>query len=165
MASSLSAPHPTPTAAFTIAPIAMSRRMLQGLTTRSAAAKPFADHFKVPAEEILVLRDKNGAVLAGKKGVVEVIEFPEESFLPTAEGEEEGAVPTPTSANSITPLGMGRKLLQSLSEDEGARRAFAQYFETEPKEIVVFRDAKGAILGGTRERVGGLGIFGGEGTE
>ncbi|ODN90183.1 hypothetical protein L198_06201 [Cryptococcus wingfieldii CBS 7118] len=152
---------PPPSTAYTLAPLVISPRLLRSLTTNSSATRTFAPHFKVEPDELSILRDRAGGLICGKTEYVSTISWPEGTWLSSDEKTEAGesVYPPPETSFTLTPLGMSRRLLSSLSSDEGARKTFAFHFEREEDDIWVWRNTEGVVVAGRGEAAGELGIF------
>ncbi|KIR78867.1 hypothetical protein I305_04698 [Cryptococcus gattii E566] len=166
---------PRPTRAYTLTPLPTSQRLLRTLLTNRHAATIFAQHFKVTPEELVIFRDKSEAVIAGKAEYLQDVKFPQKALLqPERKGkgeggeEEEAGYPPPKSAWMLNPLGMSRRLLETLGDEEEAKRVFGGYFEIdqieglgqeERDEVRVWYDGEGGVIGCRGEGVGRLAIL------
>ncbi|WVQ77029.1 hypothetical protein IAR50_006708 [Cryptococcus sp. DSM 104548] len=154
-------PPSPPSSAYTLAPLSISPRLLRSLITDSSATHTFAPHFKVEPDELCVLRDKAGGLVCGKKEYLSTIPWPKDTWLSSEDKSEAGepVYPPPETSFTLTPLGMSRRLLSSLSTDEGARKTFAFHFEKDEDEIWVWRGGEGVVVAGRGDAAGELGIF------
>nr|ODN96664.1 hypothetical protein L204_03373 [Cryptococcus depauperatus CBS 7855] len=143
-----------PQIAYTLTPLATSRRLLQTLTTYEAAKKSFSQFFKVSPEDLAVLRDESGDLIVGKREYVLQFSFLSGIFL-----EDVVNFPPPNHAFALAPLGMGRRLLETLAIEESARKTFSGYFGIPEDEVCIWRDENGSVIGARGEGVEGLGIF------
>lgn len=166
---------PSPTRAYTLTPLPTSQRLLRTLLTNTHAATIFAQHFKVTHEELVILRDRSGAVVAGKREYLQDVKIPQEALLQSerkSEGEgvekEETTYPPPKSAWMLKPLGMSRRLLETLGDEAEAKRVFEEYFEIdqihksgqeERDEVKVWYDRQGGVVGCRGEGVKRLAIL------
>ncbi|OXG47020.1 hypothetical protein C351_06350 [Cryptococcus neoformans c8] len=166
---------PPPTRAYTLTPLPTSQRLLCTLLTNTHAATIFAQHFKVNPQELAILRDRRGAVIAGKAEYLQDVKFPQEVLLqPERKGEgeggeeEEATYPPPKSAWILNPLGMSRRLLEKLGDETEAKRVFGGYFEIdqiqtsgqeERDEVKVWYDRQGGVIGCRGEGVKRLAIL------
>ncbi|KIR27845.1 hypothetical protein CNBG_9522 [Cryptococcus deuterogattii R265] len=164
-----------PTRAYTLTPLPTSQRLLRTFLTNRHAATIFAQHFKVTPEELVIFRDRSGAVIAGKAEYLQEVKFPQKALLqPERRGEEEGgeeeeaAYPPPKSAWMLNPLGMSRRLLETLGDEAEAKRVFGGYFEIdqteelgqeERDEVKVWYDGEGGVIGCRGEGVRRLAIL------